>query len=297
MLKSKEHVEQRRFSYRSFHRTDASLASERGSLLPSPPATLRPEAPGRSERQAPPPSMKSGARANEAALEDSRSDILDASGEAARDLLSGMQRFLREQVAPIRLASHFAVLIVAALVIVVRQTDLPDLRFSLHNIPADGVRAQAGPVDTPLQSGGLISDDGNALTRAIKPSTSRGESEPAVASQAPDVEAQEGALAKASDIDTVRRYTVKPGDNLQNIARRYGLRPETIQWANPSLQSNPDLLRVGDQLVVPPMDGVLHIVKGGDTLSSLASMSSRRRSATLWPTRLTDWLQLKRRSP
>ncbi len=68
----------------------------------------------------------------------------------------------------------------------------------------------------------------------------------------------------------IQFYKVLPADNLQKIAARYDLRPETILWANPKLESNPDLLWPGQKLIIPPVDGVMHVVRPGDTLSSLA---------------------------
>ncbi|HSJ58809.1 MAG TPA: LCP family protein [Anaerolineae bacterium] len=66
-------------------------------------------------------------------------------------------------------------------------------------------------------------------------------------------------------------HTVAPGDNVWSIAQRYWLQPETIVWANPEIQSAPDLLVVGQKLIIPPVDGVWHTVVEGDTVSSLAA--------------------------
>ncbi len=68
---------------------------------------------------------------------------------------------------------------------------------------------------------------------------------------------------------TIVYYEVQPGDTVWEIARKFGLKPETVEWAN-SLELNPDLLRVGQKLVIPPVDGVIHIVEPGDTLPRLA---------------------------
>ncbi|MDQ7029485.1 MAG: M23 family metallopeptidase [Ardenticatenia bacterium] len=65
-------------------------------------------------------------------------------------------------------------------------------------------------------------------------------------------------------------YIVQPGDNPSLIASRFGLKPETIIWANAELERTPDLLSVGQELIIPPVDGVLHTVKKGDTLESIA---------------------------
>jgi len=51
-------------------------------------------------------------------------------------------------------------------------------------------------------------------------------------------------------------YEVQPGDTVFGIAEKFGIKPETIMWSNPVLEQNPDLLRIGDKLVILPVDGV-----------------------------------------
>ncbi|MGH2592986.1 MAG: peptidoglycan DD-metalloendopeptidase family protein [Anaerolineae bacterium] len=66
-------------------------------------------------------------------------------------------------------------------------------------------------------------------------------------------------------------YQVQPGDTVQGIAAAYGLKPETIMWSNPAIEDLPDLLRIGQEVVILPIDGVYHEVKAGDTLASIAA--------------------------
>jgi murein DD-endopeptidase MepM/ murein hydrolase activator NlpD len=65
-------------------------------------------------------------------------------------------------------------------------------------------------------------------------------------------------------------YTVQAGDTMFGIAQQFNLQPESILWANSDLKDNPDLLGVGMNIAVPPVDGVLHSVQKGDTLDSIA---------------------------
>ena len=65
-------------------------------------------------------------------------------------------------------------------------------------------------------------------------------------------------------------YQVQPGDNVQSIAAAFGLKPETIMWSNPAIEDLPDLLKIDQQVVILPIDGVYHEVKDGDTLESIA---------------------------
>jgi len=69
----------------------------------------------------------------------------------------------------------------------------------------------------------------------------------------------------------LRTYTVKSGDNLAAIANHFGLATSTIYWANRPSLPNPSSLRVGQTLVIPPMDGLIVTVGGSDTLTSLAA--------------------------
>src|SRR5690606_18215765 len=71
--------------------------------------------------------------------------------------------------------------------------------------------------------------------------------------------------------EEIQVYIVQPGDTVLGIADKFGLKPETIQWSNPGLELNADLIRPGDPLKIPPVDGVLHTVTSGDTLLSLAA--------------------------
>jgi len=65
-------------------------------------------------------------------------------------------------------------------------------------------------------------------------------------------------------------YTVQLGDTVEAIAAQFGLDPTTIMWANPAVEDAPDLLRIGQELYILPVDGVYHTVGEGDTLESIA---------------------------
>ncbi|MBN1954772.1 MAG: M23 family metallopeptidase [Anaerolineae bacterium] len=65
-------------------------------------------------------------------------------------------------------------------------------------------------------------------------------------------------------------YTVQAGDTVQSIATRFGLDPTTIMWSNPAIEDAPDLLRLGQEVVILPIDGVYHTVTEDDSLGSIA---------------------------
>lgn len=68
---------------------------------------------------------------------------------------------------------------------------------------------------------------------------------------------------------TVLDYTVQAGDTPWSIAKQFDLQPESILWSNEGLNSDAGTLVVGRQLMIPPVDGVIHIVRDGDTFERL----------------------------
>jgi murein DD-endopeptidase MepM/ murein hydrolase activator NlpD len=69
-----------------------------------------------------------------------------------------------------------------------------------------------------------------------------------------------------SDVVT---YTVRSGDTLTGIAVRFHVSMSTLWWANKL--SSKDSLHVGQELVIPPVSGILWTVEEGDTLESVAA--------------------------
>lgn len=65
-------------------------------------------------------------------------------------------------------------------------------------------------------------------------------------------------------------YTIQAGDTIQAIAASFSLQPTTIMWANPAVEDAPDLLRIGQEVTILPIDGAHHTVAEGDTLESIA---------------------------
>ncbi|MEM7029096.1 MAG: peptidoglycan DD-metalloendopeptidase family protein [Chloroflexota bacterium] len=85
------------------------------------------------------------------------------------------------------------------------------------------------------------------------------------------VEAPEPVVETQVRSEEVSSYQVQPGDTIYGIALSFGLTPETILWANPNLEDNPDLLQLGQELTVLPVNGVYHQVKSGDTIANIAT--------------------------
>ncbi len=87
---------------------------------------------------------------------------------------------------------------------------------------------------------------------------------------APVTEAAAPAPEKKKDgsRDTIQQYTIQSGDTLSGIAEKFGLTTQSVIWANTF--DNPNALPLGINIKVPPVSGVLHVVKSGDTLASIA---------------------------
>ncbi len=65
-------------------------------------------------------------------------------------------------------------------------------------------------------------------------------------------------------------YTAVSGDTIDGIAKRYGLKAESIAWCND--RRIVFVLRPGDVLRIPPVDGACHLVLGtrNETIASIA---------------------------
>ena len=63
-------------------------------------------------------------------------------------------------------------------------------------------------------------------------------------------------------------HTVEEGETVRMLAARFGISPETIMAAN-GLR-NPDLLQVGQNLLILPTDGVLYTLRSGESIRRVA---------------------------
>jgi murein DD-endopeptidase MepM/ murein hydrolase activator NlpD len=67
-------------------------------------------------------------------------------------------------------------------------------------------------------------------------------------------------------------YTIEAGDSVFGIAQFFNLTPETILWANrDTMNDDPHMISVGNELRIPPTNGVFYQWKENDTLESVAS--------------------------
>lgn len=67
--------------------------------------------------------------------------------------------------------------------------------------------------------------------------------------------------------DQILEYKVESGDTLSSIAEKFGVSIQTIQWANNLTGTN---LQIAQALKIPPVTGVVHRVREGETIYSIA---------------------------
>ena len=159
-----------------------------------------------------------------------------------------------------RLASHVAILLIVSLVLLAGRVRLPNWELAQTGDSLVDSDAAAGLALGPRPAPGL-----QALVRAAVPRTTLAD-QPA--------EIAKAALAEVVEPRTTTvQYTVQAGDTLYGIAEKYNVSAETLMWAN-NMEANPDLLRLGQELSILPVSGVLHTVKKGDTLQSIAKKYS-----------------------
>ena len=180
----------------------------------------------------------------------------DSLTRVLRQAQAQMQRTLADQVTPLRLAGHLSVLIIAAVILVLSQIRIPEWEISLQPTPAPAAELSFNAMPATEAGFGALAQvaslDNSSLRRNIVLTF---------------IDKKVHQEAPRPDISY---YTVKSGDTVLGIAAKFGLQPETLMWSNSIIEQNPDRLSIGDQLRILPADGVLHVVKPGETLSSLA---------------------------
>jgi murein DD-endopeptidase MepM/ murein hydrolase activator NlpD len=79
-------------------------------------------------------------------------------------------------------------------------------------------------------------------------------------------------------------YTIVEGDTLFGIAEKYGLQPESLLWSNKHiLGDNPDNLKPGVKILIPPFDGVIHQWIAGEGLNGVSN------GLKVTPDVIVDW--------
>ncbi|MFH1656281.1 MAG: LysM peptidoglycan-binding domain-containing protein [Candidatus Nealsonbacteria bacterium] len=83
-----------------------------------------------------------------------------------------------------------------------------------------------------------------------------------------------GSIAEETEItaeglDTgLTEYIVEEGDTISSIADKFNISLETILWANDL--SSKSTIKPGQELMILPISGAVHLVKDGDTIGTIA---------------------------
>lgn len=143
----------------------------------------------------------------------------------------------------VRMASHLVILLIAVAVLLISRVELPrwEIAEAQQNLAA-AQESEAQVLVAPREAAAT-----GTLVRAAVPFT----------------------LIPDRPRLAIITHTVEAGDTLYGIAEKYNISVETLMWAN-NLEQNPDLLRLGQELVVLPVNGVYHTVQSGDTVESVA---------------------------
>jgi len=163
-----------------------------------------------------------------------------------------------------RTSAHLAVIGVAIVAIGLSNVEWPAQAASALPIPALPVSAGSGDDEEPAEDVLAEFNGQNSVPFSSGSNGTNGAS---------------GAIIRVAQPHTiiperprlgVVTYTVQAGDTVQAIAAQFGLQPTTIMWANTAIEDAPDLLRVGQEVIILPIDGVYHAVAVGETLESIA---------------------------
>jgi len=148
-----------------------------------------------------------------------------------------------------RYALHLVVILMAFGVVTVTRFKLPEINLQLP-APTPAVESDSETATTPLSSRGAYRPVRNTtlLFQAPVPHT----------------------IVPERERIGIITYTVQANDTLWGISEAFGLQVETIAWANPEVEADPDLLSVGQLLNILPVDGIYYAVKSGDTVEKLA---------------------------
>lgn len=84
-----------------------------------------------------------------------------------------------------------------------------------------------------------------------------------------DAVVRAASIAPTPDLPPYQVYKVEAGDTVSSIATRFGIDPQYVIANNVEIQDS-DFLKLGQSIIVPAGNGILHEVKLGDSLSTIA---------------------------
>ena len=149
----------------------------------------------------------------------------------------------------------------------------PELRAELISLPGLGGVSEPSRI---LALGGRYAPIVPPVPELI-PTQPRTDASPAIDggadAEGPDQGSAEPESGREEEQLPLRyRYVVVEGDTVLGIAYHFGIDADYIVWNNIDTLPNADLLRPGQQLQIPSVEGIIHDVRLHETLSDIAEM-------------------------
>ena len=157
-----------------------------------------------------------------------------------------------------RYALHLVVILLAIGVVVISQVTIPEVDLVLPEAALAEAEIETQQPTDSASAAAPVQTNNRGVNRLV--------SSEAVLFPAPVLHTTVSERDRMAFIT----YTVQANDNIWAIAQGFGLKAETVLWANPKVEKAPDLLSVGQRLVIPPVDGIYYTVARGDTVEKLA---------------------------
>lgn len=158
---------------------------------------------------------------------------------------------------------------VAAFVLISDQSGIKQATLSA---PVVTEGAASGPLDTLSSSDVAVHV---ARTVGLAEATAVTNQSDSIKINAAIAQADSTVVAKPQVMGDVQKtiadmqtYITVPGDTISGVATKFGVTSDSIRWSN---GITGEALRVGTELSIPPVNGIVYTVKSGDTPESIAS--------------------------
>lgn len=169
------------------------------------------------------------------------------------------------------IAALFAAVLIAGRVPVSVSTTVPQPRLVASNLSLPGIPADAGVASNhePVRSAPLP-----LTVSAADADPARTTSAADAIAAARDATVAGGAVATegvhSDRVPIFYQYQVVSGDSVGSIAARFGVAPNYVVWNNNDVIDR-DVLVTGSTLQVPSVEGIIHSVRYGESLSEIAA--------------------------
>lgn len=152
--------------------------------------------------------------------------------------------------------------------------------FTLPGLAASAPTATVTRLESPAVP--LTVASNTARQDVLLRSASDGSAAPASAAQATATSGGPAETVVAARVQEqlplFYRYEIQNGDTVSGIATRFGIDSQYILWNNIDIISDRHLLTVGKNLQIPSVEGIVHQVKVGETLSDIAVLYDAKAS-------------------